>query len=53
MLFSTIFFLGGEMAYWCSKMDFIGMTRRTKEEIEIHKELMIIQSWKWTTRKEF
>ena len=28
------------------KMEFTGMTRRTKEELEVHEELMVIQHWR-------
>jgi len=34
------------MAQRRSKIEFIGMTRRTKEEIEIHEGLMIIINWR-------
>ena len=29
-----------------AKMEFLGMTRRTKEDIEIHEQSMVIQHWR-------
>ena len=36
-----------------AKMESIGVTRRTKEDIEIHEELMAIQHWRWQRDKNF
>ena len=34
----------------CAKMEFIGLTRRTKEEIENHEELYDYSKLEMTTR---
>jgi len=46
LMFLFIFFLLRRGNGLTAKIEFMGMTRRTKEEIEIHEELMLIQHWR-------
>lgn len=40
-----------ERKWQTAKMEFTGMTRRTKEEIEINEELMVTHHWSWQSDK--
>ena len=44
MLFIIVFFLLRRGSVLTAKMEITGMTRRTKEEIEIHEELMLFNN---------